>query len=66
MRRRMDNGDEVRPWRWAGPAAEMEERMDGMRELLRTVRTQGFVEGMMVGLAAEGLVVIAAVLWALR
>lgn len=64
--RRMEHGDDVRPWRWVGPAAEMEGRMDGMRELLRMVRTQGFVEGMMFGLAAEGLAVIAAVLWALR
>jgi len=66
MRRRMENGDDVRPWRWVGPAAEMEGRMEGTRELLRMVRTQGFVEGIIAGMAAEGLLVIIAVLWALR
>jgi len=56
----------VRPWRLVGPAPEMAEREEKMKELVREIRRDGFVEGVIAGLAAEGLAVIAAVLWALR
>jgi hypothetical protein len=49
MRRRMENGDDVK-----------------MKELVREIRRDGFVEGVIAGMAAEGLLVIIAVLWALR
>lgn len=66
MRRRMENGDDVRPLRWVGPAPEMAEREEKMKELVREIRRDGFVEGVIAGMAAEGLLVIIAVLWALR
>lgn len=66
MRKRMENGDDVRPAYWVGPAPAMAERTQKMKELVKEIRRDGFVDGVIAGMAAEGLLVIIAVLWALR
>lgn len=66
MRKRMEDGADVRPWRWAGPEAVIAERTEQMKEFLNTVRMEGFMKGLLAGLIAESIVVITAVALALR
>jgi hypothetical protein len=61
MRKRMENGDDIRPTRWFGTVTEISERVARTEDVIRTIYRDAFWRGLMWGLAIESALVIAAI-----
>lgn len=64
MRRRLENGDDVRPSFWVGTVSQVSERNARAESALRFLRRDAFLSGMLWGMAIEGALVIAAIVMA--
>ena len=61
MRRRMENGDDVRPSFWVGTVSQVSRRTLRAESAIRYLRRDAFLSGILWGMAIEGALVIAAI-----
>lgn len=61
MRRRMENGDDVRPSFWVGTVTEISNRTAYTEGVIRMIHRDAFWRGMLWGAAIEAALVITAI-----